>query len=135
MGQVTTAVVNYSKNFYNKENTDLYLNNNDIQIINLNRNFLTEEELSLLFLSYDALFLPYQVISSSGMMFDGLGHGKPFVALNFDFFKEFSALNLGLVSKRESSAYENEFIKLNKNYKDIENSVREFRKKINWSVT
>ena len=73
-------VVNYSKNFYNIETTDLELEKNDKQVINLNKQYLTEEELSLLFLSCDAVFLPYKVSSGSGIMFDGLGHGKPFIA-------------------------------------------------------
>ena len=92
-------IVNYSRNFYNTELTDLDLKNSKInnQIINLGRQYLTEEELSLLFFSCDAVFLPYKVSSGSGIMFDGLGHGKPFISSNLGFFKEFSELKLGSI--------------------------------------
>lgn len=131
-------VVNYSKNFYNNEMGDdleLFKKDDDNnQIINLNRNYLSEEELSLLFFSCDAVFLPYKVSSGSGIMFDGLGHGKPFVASDLSFFKEFSSMNLGLVSKREPEAFEKEFIKLNKNYESFEQNSKEFSKTIRWNV-
>jgi glycosyltransferase involved in cell wall biosynthesis len=131
-------VVNYSKNFYNNENlADLGLfkkDNEDNQIINLNRNYLTEEELSLLFFSCDAVFLPYKISSGSGSMFDGLGHGKPFVASDLDFFKEFASKNLGIVSKRGPKAFEKEFLNLDKNYKSFEHNIKEFRKKISWDT-
>ncbi len=100
-------IVNYSKNFYNTENAGLDLKNSKInnQIINLSKQYLSEEELSLLFFSCDAVFLPYKVSSGSGIMFDGLGHGKPFISSNLGFFKEFSELNLGIVSNRKASFF------------------------------
>lgn len=86
-------VVNYSKNFYNTENTGLDLKNGKIidQVIKLNKQYLSKEKLSLLLFSCDAVFLPYKVSSGSGVMYDGLAHGKPFIASDIGFFKEFSA--------------------------------------------
>ena len=129
-------VVNYSKNFYNTENASLDLRNSKIidQVINLNRQYLSEEELSLLLFSCDAVFLPYKVSSGSGVMYDGLAHGKPFIASDIGFFKEFSKMNLGIISKREPRSFEKALVELEKNYSSFESTVNEFRQKINWSV-
>ena len=129
-------VVNYSKNHYNKEDADMDLKNkaNNNQIINLNKQYLSEKELSMLFFSCDAVFLPYKVSSGSGVMYDGLGHGKPFIASDIGFFKEFSDLNLGIVSKRNSHAFEKAFIELEKEYRNLETDVLEFRNQIKWDV-
>lgn len=123
-------VVNYSKNFYNTEeiNFEFY----DDKIINLDKKYLSEEELSLLFFSCDAVFLPYRVCSGSGVMFDGLGHGKPFVASNLGFFKEFASKRLGIVTKRDPRMFEKAFEQIDKNYKYFESSVKEFRKNLSW---
>lgn len=128
-------VVNYSKNHYNKEDTDIDLKNKvDNKIINLNKQYLSEEQLSMLFFSCDAVFLPYKVSSGSGVMFDGIGHGKPFIASDLDFFKEFSDLNLGVVSKRNFHAFEKAFVKLEKEYRNLETGVMEFRNQIKWDA-
>lgn len=123
-------VINYSKNFYNKENIEIKLPEENI--INLNRDYLTEEELSLVLFAVDALFMPYKVSSGSGTMFDGLGHGKPFIASDLGFFREFSKMNLGIVSKRDPNSFEKAFIELDRNYQKFELYVKEFRKKILW---
>jgi glycosyltransferase involved in cell wall biosynthesis len=60
-------------------------------IVCLQKGFLSDEELSLLLYAADALILPYKVSSASGVMFDGLAHGLPFVATDLGFFKEFSS--------------------------------------------
>ncbi len=129
-------VVNYSKNFYNTENASLDLRNSKInnQIINLGKQYLTEEELSLLFFSCDAVFLPYKVSSGSGIMFDGLGHGKPFISSNLGFFKEFSELNLGIISYRKPRSFEKAFVELEKNYERFALNVKEFRHNIDWNT-
>ncbi|CAN5877512.1 hypothetical protein BH23THE1_BH23THE1_28640 [soil metagenome] len=123
-------VINYSKNFYNKENIEIKLPEENI--INLNKDYLTEEELSLVLFAVDALFMPYKVSSGSGTMFDGLGHGKPFIASDLGFFREFSEMNLGIVSKRDPNSFEKAFIELDRNYQKFELYVKEFRKKILW---
>lgn len=123
-------VINYSKNFYNKENIEIKLPEKNI--INLNKDYLTEEELSLLLFAVDALFLPYKVSSGSGTMFDGLGHGKPFIASDLGFFREFSNMNLGIVSKRDPTSFESAFMELDQNYQKFELYVKEFGRKILW---
>lgn len=130
-------VVNHSRNFYNKEKGHSELgihesNDDNSQIIYLNKNYLSEPELSLLFIACDAVFLPYKVSSGSGVMFDGLGHGKPFVASDLDFFREFSSMNLGITSKRNPKAFEEAFVTLDKNYGKLETSIKDFRKVIKW---
>ena len=89
-----TVVVNSSKNHYNTEK----FNPNFVKknIVNLRKDFLSEKELSLLFSSADAVILPYTVSSGSGVMFDALAHGLPFIATNLEFFKEFSQKGLGV---------------------------------------
>ncbi len=123
-------VVNYSKNFYNDEK--IQFEYHDDKVINLDKRYLSEEELSLLFFSCDAIFLPYKVCSGSGIMFDGLGHGKPFVASDLGFFKEFSSENLGIVAKRDPILFEKAFEQIAKHYPYYESNVEEFRKKISW---
>jgi hypothetical protein len=123
-------VVNYSKNFYNKERINFEFH--DDNVINLNKKYLTEEELSLLFFSCDAVFLPYKVCSGSGVMFDGLGHGKPFVASDLGFFKEFSSKNLGIVTKRDPLLFQKAFRQIDKDYTFYKSNADEFRKKISW---
>ena len=46
--------------------------------------------MSHLFCASDAKIMPYSVTSGSGVMFDALGHGLPFVASDLGFFKEFA---------------------------------------------
>lgn len=124
------VVVNYSKNFYNNEKIDFTIYND--RIINLNKKYLSEEELSLLFFSCDAVFLPYKVCSGSGVMYDGLGHGKPFVASDLGFFKEFSAMNLGIVTKRSPRSFEQKFLEMDNNYSFFKSKVEEFQKILSW---
>lgn len=81
-----TLVINSSKNHYNMENFSPVLNNQN-KIVNLEMDFLNEAELSLLFYAADAVLLPYKVSSGSGVMFDALSHGIPFVASDLDFSK------------------------------------------------
>lgn len=123
-------VVNYSKNFYNDENIDFKIFNN--KIINLDKKYLSEEELSLLFFSCDAVFLPYKVCSGSGVMYDGLGHGKPFVASDLGFFKEFSKMNLGIVTKRSPRSFEQAFNEIDRRYPFFKSKVEEFRRTLSW---
>jgi hypothetical protein len=40
-------------------------------------------------------------------MFDGLAHGKPFIASDLPFFKEYSSLGLGIAVKRKPDAFAN----------------------------
>ncbi len=123
-------VVNYSKNFYNNEKINFEYHDN--KVINLNRRYLSEDELSLLFFSCDVVFLPYKVCSGSGIMYDGLGHGQPFVASDLDFFKEFSAQNLGIVTKRDPHTFEKAFEQMDKQYLFFKSKVKDFQKNLRW---
>ena len=93
-------VLNHSKDHYNKQIIDLNLNDKK-NLINLGKDYLSEEDLSLLFFASDVVFLPYKAIAGSGTMFDGLGHGKPFLASDNGFFREFSKLGLGIICKKK----------------------------------
>ena len=74
-----TIVINSSKNHYNMENLNLRVEHS--KIINLNMDFLSDTELSLLFHAADAVLLPYKVSSGSGVRFDALAHGLPLSCL------------------------------------------------------
>lgn len=125
-------VVNYSKNHYNKQQLNLKIDPQNKSIINLNKDYLSERDLSLLFFAADLVFLPYKAISGSGTMFDGLGHGRPFLSSNMEFFKEFAQMNLGIISERTSKGFEQGVRIADKHYDSLVESVNEFRKLIRW---
>ena len=109
-----TIAMNSSRNHYSVERYDKnYVKNG---IINLRKDFLSEEELSLLFSSADAVILPYKVSSGSGVMFDALAHGLPFVATDLNFFNEFSKKGLGITLKRDAEAFSNALADLDNDY-------------------
>jgi glycosyltransferase involved in cell wall biosynthesis len=125
-----TIVVNSSKNHYNTEK----FNPNFVKknIINLQKDFLTEKELSFLFFSADAVILPYTVSSGSGVMFDALAHGLPFVATSLEFFKEFSKKGLGITVNRSPDEFSKALVTLNRDYMKYLKTVESFRKEISW---
>jgi len=126
-------VVNPSKNQYNpKEKLDLRFRNN--RIVNLNKDALEEGELSTLIYASDATLLPYRVSSASGVMFDGLAHGVPFVASDLPFFKEFSSMGLGVTVKRKPDAFAEGLVMLDKEYKTYADRVNRFKEKLRWDV-
>jgi glycosyltransferase involved in cell wall biosynthesis len=124
-------VSNSSKSYYSKEP----LEKNDYKrVIDLERGFLSEEELSLLLLASDAVLLPYKVASGSGVMFDALAHGLPFVASNLEFFKEFAEMGLGITTKRNPTSFGKAMELLDKNYDGFKNNVDKFKDSLRWSV-
>ncbi len=123
-------VINTSRNHYNKERITTNFGSRDI--INLNKGFLNDEELSLLYYSADALILPYKVTSASGVMFDGLAHNLPFISSNIEFFKEFSQLGLGISIERDPGEFSRALIKLERDYENYKNAVETFRKNLLW---
>lgn len=98
----------------------------------MNKGFLDDTELSLLYYSADALILPYKVTSSSGVMFDGLAHNLPFISSNIEFFKEFSQLGLGISIERDPREFSGALIKLERDYENYKNAVETFRKNLLW---
>jgi glycosyltransferase involved in cell wall biosynthesis len=128
-----SIVVSSSKNHYNKENLNLQLEKNN-NIIILERDFLSEKDLGLLFYASDAIVLPYKVSSGSGVMFDALAHGLPFVATDLEFFKEFAAKGLGITVRRDPDEFCNGLVAIERDYANYKESVDIFKKKIRWDV-
>lgn len=101
---------------------------NTTKLFELNHGFLSDEELSVLFCASDAAILPYTVTSGSGVMFDALAHGLPFIATDLGFFKEFAKKGLGIVVKRKSEEFSNAIEVLDKNYLQYIERVNYFSK-------
>jgi glycosyltransferase involved in cell wall biosynthesis len=136
-----TIVVNSSKSYYNKENLDLRWmsggdatnnNNNNNKIIDLDRGYLSDEDLSMLFYAADIVILPYKVTSGSGVMFDALAHGLPFVATDLEFFREFSKQGLGITDKRDPLEFSKGLEILSRNYSKYVEAVNMFKQKLKW---
>src|SRR5581483_4940237 len=126
-------VVNPSKNNYNpNEKVDLRFTNESI--IDLQKDFLDEKELSCLFYAADATILPYTISSGSGVMFDGLAHSLPFVASDLPFFKEFSSKGLGITVKRKPEAFAEGLKNLSRKYDTYTRKVNDFKEKLKWDV-
>ncbi len=107
-------------------------NDNDNKIIDLQRGFLTEEELSMLFYASDVVMLPYKITSGSGVMFDSLAHRLPFVASNLDFFKEFVEMGLGITAKRNPMSFAKAIRELGDSYDKYSKSVDNFKQQLRW---
>ena len=127
-----TLVVNSSKGHYSIENVDLKWEKAD-NILDLQRGFLSEEELSTLFYACDAAILPYKVTAGSGVMFDALAHGLPFIATDLDFFREFAAKGLGITAKRNPHEFSKGIKKLDRNYFKYAESVDAFKHNLKWN--
>jgi glycosyltransferase involved in cell wall biosynthesis len=129
-----TMVVNSAKGDYNAESFEANWNRSSHHnIIDLQRGFLTDAELSLLFYASDAVILPYSITSGSGIMFDALAHGLPFVATDLEFFREFSSQNLGIIVKRNPASFSKGLEELNKNYSKYTDAVNHFKAKLKWN--
>lgn len=129
------VVVNSSKNNYNKENFSLPFignSNKNNSIIDLQKEFLDDEELTFLFYAADATILPYTVCSASGVMFDGLVHGLPFVASDLPFFREFASKGLGVAVKRRPEAFADGLSTLARDYETYSKRVNNFKEQLKW---
>jgi glycosyltransferase involved in cell wall biosynthesis len=104
------------------------------RIINLSQGYLSEEDLSALFLASDTVLLPYKLTSGSGVMFDALGHGIPFIASDLPFFKEFALKGLGIITKRTSGAFTDALLELDNNYDKYKNAIERFKKNLRWTT-
>src|SRR6185369_15470320 len=124
-------VINTSQNHYGREKIKDRFENEGV--INLNRGFLSDEDLSLLFYCADALILPYKVTSGSGVMYDGLAHGLPFISSKLEFFKEFSDMKLGMMVNRNPVEFSKSLLKLKVNYKRYKDAVINLRKHLLWN--
>ena len=123
-------VINTSRNHYGTEKLEDKFENEGV--INLNRGFLSDRDLSLLFYCVDALILPYKVTSGSGVMYDGLAHGLPFISSKLEFFKEFSDMKLGTMVNRNPVEFSDSLLKLKTNYELYKDAVVNHRKLLLW---
>lgn len=137
-------VINHSKNLYGSKNNpaieildkmNLKTENGvteDNQIINLDRGFLSDIDLSILLYACDAVLLPYTVTSGSGVMFDALAHGVPFIASDLGFFKEFEKKGLGITVKRSPHKFNQALKEFESNYSEYAQRVNEFKWQLKW---
>jgi glycosyltransferase involved in cell wall biosynthesis len=141
-----TIVINQSKNLYGTrnhpsvgtfDNLDHKIkwdaNNRDQKIINLNQGFLTDMDLSILLYSSDVIILPYTVTSGSGVLFDALAHGLPFISTDLGFFKEFEKKGLGITVKRKPGEFERALKKLEAGNSEYVQRVEEFKPELMWN--
>jgi glycosyltransferase involved in cell wall biosynthesis len=127
-------VTNSSRSHYNTESIHFEEHDrNDYRIVDLKRGYLSESDLSLLFYASDVLLLPYTVTAGSGVMFDGLSHGIPFVSSDIGFFKEFANMGLGIASKRDPASFSASLQRVEQNYEFYKENVANFRPKLSWS--
>ena len=125
-------IVNSSKNHFNTENEHKKIIKDFTHIIDLQRDYLSDTDLSLLFYASDVVLLPYKVSSGSGVMFDALAHGLPFIATDLEFFKEYARKGLGVTVKRDPIEFKKALIDLEDNYEYYCNSVNQFKLSLNW---
>lgn len=100
--------------------------------INLNLGYLDDRILSMLFFACNAIIFPYKLVSISGVMFDALAHGLPFVASELEFFKEFADMGLGIVCKRDAKSFSDAIHYLDENYSQYRRSIEQFGPKLQW---
>jgi glycosyltransferase involved in cell wall biosynthesis len=132
-------VINSSKNHYNIENYKPELitknkSNHTTKIIDIQRDFLSEKDLSLLFYASDVILLPYKVSSGSGVMFDALAHGLPFIATDLQFFNEFAMKGLGISVKRDPCEFAKALNEMENNYHFYSKAVNKFRLNLEWDT-
>jgi glycosyltransferase involved in cell wall biosynthesis len=135
-------LLNSSKGHFNKEesvydvqpgrSSSSSTDYNNKKIIDLQRGFLKEEELSMLLYASDVVMLPYKITSGSGVMFDSLAHRLPFVASDLDFFKEFAEMGLGITAKRDPVSFAKAIRELGNSYDKYSKSVDNFKQKLKW---
>ena len=101
--------------------------------ISLNLGYLDDITMSKLFFACDAIIFPYKIVSVSGVMFDALAHGLPFIASDLRFFKEFAEMGLGIVCKRNMQSFERSISTLASAYDEYKTRVEHFRSKLQWS--
>ena len=107
--------------------------NNTENVISLNLGYLDDTTMSKLFFACDAIIFPYKIVSISGVMFDALAHGLPFVASDLRFFKEFAEMGLGIVCKRTTQSFERSISTLALEYDEYKTRVEQFRSNLRWN--
>jgi glycosyltransferase involved in cell wall biosynthesis len=135
-------VLNSSRGHFNREQNPSYglqdrtrkksTNDDTTKVIDLQRGFLTDEELTMLFYASNVVLLPYKITSGSGVMFDAMAHTVPFVASDLDFFKEFEEMGLGITAKRDPVSFAKAIDNLGKTYDKYSIAVDNFRQQLRW---
>jgi glycosyltransferase involved in cell wall biosynthesis len=100
--------------------------------INLHLDYLDDAALSRLFFACDAIIFPYRVVSISGVLFDALAHGLPFIASDLRFFREFAEMGLGITCKRDPESFSESLLKIASNYERYRLNVEKFRPELKW---
>jgi glycosyltransferase involved in cell wall biosynthesis len=111
----------------------LNIGNNGDNVISLNLGYLDDTTMSKLFFACDAIIFPYKVVSVSGVMFDALAHGLPFVASDLQFFREFAEMGLGIVSNRDIESFKKSIRALALACNEYKITVEHFRSELKWS--
>ena len=112
---------------------DVRKNEDNSNVISLHLGYLDDSTLSKLFFACDAIIFPYKVVSVSGVMFDALAHGLPFIASNLRFFKEFADMGLGIACNRDMQSFEQAIGNLAMAYDEYKTRVEQFRSNLRWS--
>lgn len=102
-------------------------------VISLNLGYLDDTTMSKLFFACDAIIFPYKIVSISGVMFDALAHGLPFIASDLRFFKEFANMGLGIACNRDTQSFERSLSTLASKFDEYKTHVEQFRSKLLWS--
>lgn len=103
-------------------------------VISVNDKYFSDQKLSKLFFSCDAVILPYRTVSISGVLFDAFAHGLPFVASDLKFFKEFASLGLGVAVERNVQSLSKAIELLDSDYSKYKKNVERFQPKLKWST-
>jgi glycosyltransferase involved in cell wall biosynthesis len=101
-------------------------------LIKLHWDYLNEKQLCELFSCADAVILPYKVSSGSGIMFDAMSYGLPFISTRLGFFVEFAEAGLGVAVGRNPKEFSDAMVYLDKNYDRYVAKISEFKLKLNW---
>jgi glycosyltransferase involved in cell wall biosynthesis len=128
-----SLVVNQTKHERGFEKPIEFGKNNGDSVISLNLGYLDDSTMSKLFFACDAIIFPYRIVSISGVMFDALAHGLPFIASDLRFFKEFAEMGLGIVCKRTTQSFERSISALAVEYDEYKTRVEQFRSNLRWS--
>jgi len=100
--------------------------------VNLHLDYLDDGALSRLFYACDAIIFPYQVVSISGVLFDAIAHGLPFIASDLSFFQEFAQMGLGITCTRNAESFSESLVKMAANYETFRLNVEKFSPELKW---
>jgi len=100
---------------------------------NLHLGHLDDASLSKLFFASDAIIFPYRVVSISGVLFDALAHGLPFIASDLSFFQEFSQMGLGITCSRNAESFSEAIKTMASDYTKYQNNIQNFKPNLKWN--